>query len=304
MAVKGNNLAPHEIESILLKKFGETLTRGALMWYSLLPEHSINLFEMLADSFIKAHAGARKVQAQKADIFRISQGEFELLREFVTQFQKERMLLPDNLDEWAAKAFTKGLNSRSSDASQKLKESLLEFQAMTWEDVHNQYESKIRIEGDQIGFPASTKGREKNKEKLKDDFDTDRRSSRGQCFPYEWAKICGRGFWLTDRFVTNRRNDCGRNNRSLQDKEASGTRDSSYPRLSEYNFNVSVVELVSAMRKIKEARFPKSMRSNPSQRDPNLWCEYHGINGNRTGDYRHLREEVETLLKNVHLRES
>ncbi|XP_070034870.1 uncharacterized protein [Nicotiana tomentosiformis] len=45
------------------------------------------------------------------------------------------------------------------------------------------------------------------------------------------------------------------------------------------------------------------MRSDPSQRDPNLWCEYHGMNGHRIGDCRHLREEVATLLKNGHLRE-
>ncbi|XP_070045026.1 uncharacterized protein [Nicotiana tomentosiformis] len=127
MAVKGNDLTSHEIESVLLKKFGETLTRGALTWYSLLPEHSIDSFEMLVDSFIKAHTGARKVQARKFDIFRITQGESELLREFVTRFQKERMLLPTVPDEWATKAFTNGLNLISSDASHKLKESLLKF---------------------------------------------------------------------------------------------------------------------------------------------------------------------------------
>ncbi|XP_019260063.1 PREDICTED: uncharacterized protein LOC109238085 [Nicotiana attenuata] len=178
-AVKVNDPAPHEIESVLLKKFGETLTRGGLTWYSLLPEHSIDSFEMLTNSFIKAHAGDRKVQARKADIFRIAQGEFELLREFVTRFQKERVLLPAVPDEWAAEAFTKGLNPRSSYASRKLKESLLEFHATTWADVHNWYESKISIEDDQVGFPTPAKGREKNKEKSKDDFDTDRRSSRG-----------------------------------------------------------------------------------------------------------------------------
>ncbi|XP_070031926.1 uncharacterized protein [Nicotiana tomentosiformis] len=86
MAVKGNDLAPYEIESLLLKKFEETLTRGALTWYSLLHELSIDSFEMLADSFIKAYAKARKVQDRKADIFRIAQGESELLWEFVTQF--------------------------------------------------------------------------------------------------------------------------------------------------------------------------------------------------------------------------
>ncbi|XP_070048879.1 uncharacterized protein [Nicotiana tomentosiformis] len=170
---------------MLLKKFGETLTRGALTWYSLLPEHSIDSFEILEDSFIKAHVGARKVHARKADIFRIAQGESELLREFVTRFQKERMLLPAVPDEWVDEAFTKGLNLRSLDASRKLKESLIEFHAMTWADIHNRYECKLRIEDDHVGFPSSTKGREKNKEKSKDNYDADKRTSRGRFFPYK-----------------------------------------------------------------------------------------------------------------------
>ncbi|XP_070025251.1 uncharacterized protein [Nicotiana sylvestris] len=57
------------------------------------------------------------------------------------------------------------------------------------------------------------------------------------------------------------------------------------------------------MRNIKEAQFPKPMRSDPSHSDPNLWCEYHGMNGHRIGNYRHLWEEVVTLLNNGHLRE-
>nr|XP_016460360.1 PREDICTED: uncharacterized protein LOC107783848 [Nicotiana tabacum] len=246
-AVKGYDLAPHKIESVLLKKLGETLTKGALTW---------------------------KVHVRKADIFKITQGESELLMELVTKFQKERMLLPALRDECAAEAFTKTLNPRSSYASWKWKESLLDFQATTWVDVHNQYESNIKIKDDQLGFSVSANGqdREKNKEKLKDNFDTDRRSSRG-------------------------RED------ATEDKEISGSLDSSYPRLSEYNFNVSIVELVSAMRNIKETWFLKPMRSDPSQKDSNLWCEYHGTNDYQTGDCRHLCKEVETLQKNGHLRE-
>ncbi|XP_019260504.1 PREDICTED: uncharacterized protein LOC109238489 [Nicotiana attenuata] len=57
------------------------------------------------------------------------------------------------------------------------------------------------------------------------------------------------------------------------------------------------------MRNIKETWFPRSLRFDPNQRDPNLWCEYHGTNGHRTGDYRHLREEVVTLLKYGHLKD-
>ncbi|XP_075082083.1 uncharacterized protein LOC142166775 [Nicotiana tabacum] len=57
------------------------------------------------------------------------------------------------------------------------------------------------------------------------------------------------------------------------------------------------------MRNIKEAQFSKPMRSDPSQMDPNFWCNYHGTNGHQTGDCRHLHEKVVTLLKNNHLRE-
>ncbi|XP_070034585.1 uncharacterized protein [Nicotiana tomentosiformis] len=193
----------------------------------------------LPDSFIKAHAWAKKGQARKLDIFRITQGESELLREFVIRFQKERMLLPAVPDKWADEAFTKGLNPKSSDAAQKLKESLLKFQETTWEDVHNLYESKIRIEDDQLEFPISTKGRDRDKsqEKFKGDFAADH-----------------------------------------------------------------VVELISAVRNIKEARFPKPIRYDPNKRDLNLWCKYHGNHGHRTGDCR-LREEVTTLFKNGNFRE-
>ncbi|XP_070036157.1 uncharacterized protein [Nicotiana tomentosiformis] len=37
--------------------------------------------------------------------------------------------------------------------------------------------------------------------------------------------------------------------------------------------------------------------------DSNLWCEYHETNGQRTGECRHIWEEVATLLKNGNRRE-
>ncbi|XP_009759634.1 uncharacterized protein [Nicotiana sylvestris] len=57
------------------------------------------------------------------------------------------------------------------------------------------------------------------------------------------------------------------------------------------------------MRNIKEVQFLRPMRSDSSQRDPNLWCEYHGTNGHRKRDCRYLWKEVAILLKNGHLRE-
>ncbi|XP_060210961.1 uncharacterized protein LOC132637975 [Lycium barbarum] len=95
MAVKENDPKLNEIESVLIKKFGETLAKGALTW----------------------------------------KGCFLLV-------------VPD---EWGTEAFTMGLNTLNSVASRKLKENMLEFQAMTWEDVYNRCTSKIPVEDEHIG---------------------------------------------------------------------------------------------------------------------------------------------------------
>ncbi|XP_070025469.1 uncharacterized protein [Nicotiana sylvestris] len=144
--VKGNDLKDDEIESVLLKNFGETLSKGAMMWYHKLAPNSIDSLAMLADSFIKGHVSAIKVATRKSDVFKIKQRENEMLREFVSHFQMEWMELPPVIDDWAVQAFTQGLNKRSSVASKQLKQNLVEYPAVTWSDVHNRYQSKIRVE--------------------------------------------------------------------------------------------------------------------------------------------------------------
>ncbi|XP_059290558.1 uncharacterized protein LOC132044087 [Lycium ferocissimum] len=311
-AIAGNDLEDDEIESVSLKKFGETLTKGAMQWYCSLPQHSIPSFELLADAFVKAHAGARKVQARKADIFKIFQRDDERLREFVTRFQRERMLLPPVPDEWATQAFTKGLNSRSSNASNKLKENLLEFSATTWADVHNRYESKIRVEDDQLGLPPGPVNRvrgDKSKRTFEPEYNPPDRyhpyPSMRPGFRSEKSRTNSgnRGDRRVDR--GDRRIDRGTSSRGLQYKTNFATTShlGENPRLSEYNFNVDPSTLVAAIGKIEGVTRPKPLRTDPSQRDPKLICDYHGTHGHRTDDCRGLRDEVARLLKNGHLRE-
>nr|XP_009596447.1 uncharacterized protein LOC104092534 [Nicotiana tomentosiformis] len=123
--VKGNDLTKQEIELVLVKKFGETLTKGALTWYSLLPENSIDSFDELTDSFIKEHSGAQKVEKRMEDIFK------------------------------AAMAFSSNLNEKSSESMRRLKESLREFPVTTWNDVYNKYSTKLRIEEDMVAHPRT-----------------------------------------------------------------------------------------------------------------------------------------------------
>ncbi|XP_070003494.1 uncharacterized protein [Nicotiana sylvestris] len=75
------------------------------------------------------------------------------------------------------------------------------------------------------------------------------------------------------------------------------------PRLSEYNFSVNASGIVSAIGKIRDTRWPKPIQTDPSQRNPNLMCKYHGTHGHRTEDCRQLREEVAWLFNEGYLHE-
>ncbi|XP_070040707.1 uncharacterized protein [Nicotiana tomentosiformis] len=83
-SIKGNDLDDDEIVFVLLKTFGETLSKGAMIWYHNVPPNCIDSFTMLADSFVKAHTGSIKVETRKSDVFKVKQRDNEILREFVS----------------------------------------------------------------------------------------------------------------------------------------------------------------------------------------------------------------------------
>nr|XP_009615295.1 uncharacterized protein LOC104108045 [Nicotiana tomentosiformis] len=223
--------------------------------------------------------------------------------EFVSRFQMERMDLPLVVDDWAVQAFTQGLNIRSSVTSQQLKQSLIEYLAVTWTDVHNRYQSKIRVEDDQLGAPSKSIYPARTLDRPKRDIDREPGSNGDRYRPYNGDQISsesGRNPMRNDK-----RNDRGRSNRGLMTKNGFdrtiGPKE--VPRLSEYNFNVDAAAIVSAIGRISDTKWPRPLQSDPPQRDPNQRCKYHGTHGHRTEDYRQLREEVTRLFNNGHLRD-
>ncbi|XP_060190670.1 uncharacterized protein LOC132619942 [Lycium barbarum] len=307
-AIKGNDLADDERESLLLKKFGETLSKGAMIWYHNLLEHSIDSFAMLADAFVKAHVGAIKVETQKSDLFNVKQRDDETLREFVARFQMERMDLPPVTNDWAVQAFTQGLSSRSSITSMELKQNLVEYPAIAWADVHNRYQSKIRVEDDKILRAASVSwhsGKGGNRSRRVTDRDSRSSYDRYQPYPLDRRgngrnNKSGKNDRRNDRRNDRGQNNCGLVNRNVIDR-APGNRET--PRLSEYNFCVDVATLAAAVIRNKETRHPRPIQSDPEKRDKSLICKYHHTHGHRTEDCRQLREEVAHLFNLGHLRE-
>ncbi|XP_060182307.1 uncharacterized protein LOC132611971 [Lycium barbarum] len=301
-AIKGNDLVDDERESVLLKKFGETLSKGAMIWYHNLPEHSIDSFGMLVDAFVKAHTEAIKVETRKSDLFNVKQRDDETLREFVARFQIERMDLPPVTDDWVVQAFTQGLNSRSSITYMELKQNLIEYPAIAWANVHNRYQSKITVEDNKILRAASVSWHsDKGSDHSRRVIDRDSRSSYDRYQPYPLDRR-GNGRNI-ESGKNDRRNDRGKNSRSLVNRNAvdraPGNRE--IPRLSEYNFCVDVATIAAAVIRNKETRHLRPIQSDPEKKDKSLICKYHHTHDHQTEDCRQLREEVARLFNLGHL---
>ncbi|XP_070047061.1 uncharacterized protein [Nicotiana tomentosiformis] len=178
-----------------------------MIWDHNLPPNSIDSFVMITDSFVKAHAGAIKVETRKSDLFKVRQKDNEMLREFVSRFQMERMDMPQVADDWAIQAFTQGLNVRSLVASQQLKHNLIEYPAVTWADAHNRYQSKIRVEDDQLGAPSWSVYPLRPVDRIKRDIDREMRLNRDRYRSYNGDHM--RRGSRRNPVLNERRNDRG-----------------------------------------------------------------------------------------------
>ncbi|XP_070050289.1 uncharacterized protein [Nicotiana tomentosiformis] len=102
-----------------------------------------------------------------------------------------------------------------------------------------------------------------------------------------------------------KRSDRGQSNRGLMSKNSFDrpVGPKKAPRLSEYNFNVDVAAIVAVIGRIKDTKWTRPLQYEPSQRDPNLMCKYHGTHVHRIEECQQLREDVARLFNNGHLRE-
>ncbi|XP_009798891.1 uncharacterized protein [Nicotiana sylvestris] len=154
-SMKGNDLAKEHVYFILLKKSGETLTGGALTWYSQLPARSIKTFEEMDEKFVMADARAKKAETRVNNIFIINQSIGEGLRDFIARFNRVKMTLPNISEEMAVAAFQNGLSREGLRATRKLLSQLMKYHLTTWDEIYNAYCAEVRADDDD--FNRSTR---------------------------------------------------------------------------------------------------------------------------------------------------
>ena len=133
----------HNLEAVMCKAFGSTLTGAALTWFIHLPLGSITSFDDLINRFKVQFASSRRLEKQSSDLYRITQGYGETTRDFMNRFNREKVQILNCDVQTSIEAFRQGL-PRGTD----LYNELTKYPCRTFEDVQARAMAQVRWEED------------------------------------------------------------------------------------------------------------------------------------------------------------
>ncbi|KAF5764494.1 putative retrotransposon gag domain, aspartic peptidase domain superfamily [Helianthus annuus] len=254
-------------EACLCKGFGSTLTGSALKWLLSLPPYSITSFANLVNLFNNQFSCSRKFERLTSDLYRVTQGHNESLRDYITKFSKESLDIP-NLDmATAVEAFKMGLLKDSL-----FYDDLVMTPCRNLDEVRTRALRLIQLEDD--------------KRIQERQAGSSKQEKQGSSFK-------------SNKFKSYHRND-NQNVHAVDQEED----DEDYPPISEYCFSVDNHELILAMQNLGEkARWPRKNDKPAGTKDKSKWCAYHEDFGHLTKECIALRKEIGYLLSKGHLKE-
>ncbi|XP_031267370.1 uncharacterized protein LOC116125798 [Pistacia vera] len=129
----------------MCKSFGSSLSSPALQWYTNLPNDSIDSFAQLTDNFVEQFASSKKLEKLSVNLYRVHQRREELLREYVSRFNKEEISIISCNLETTVDAFKNGLLLDG-----ELYKELTKLGCTTMKDVLARATIQIRWEEDEM----------------------------------------------------------------------------------------------------------------------------------------------------------
>ncbi|XP_076883761.1 uncharacterized protein LOC143532655 [Bidens hawaiensis] len=89
-----NPIPQNLMEACVCKGFSSTLTGAALKWLLSVPPFSIKSFAHLVNLFNNQFSCSESFERLTSDLYRVTQGNDETLRDFVGKFSKEALEIP------------------------------------------------------------------------------------------------------------------------------------------------------------------------------------------------------------------
>ncbi|GMN21498.1 hypothetical protein TIFTF001_050140 [Ficus carica] len=259
-------------EAALCKSFCLTLTGAARQWYRRLPPGSIGSFQQLASSFSAAFLGSRTRKLGASHLFSIKQRENETLKKYLERFDKAVVQVENCSDDTLAQALKEGVKDPRLvwTLAYDRTTSFAHLRGIAWR--HAEADEYVRARG--LEIPDH-------------DRPTNRKSERGQ-----------------PRSSDQNRGDKGKN--PARGAQVETNRSSRTPEGKFTQYTPLVTNIEHVLNQVSDRgllRDPPPIRTDRSRRNPNKYCHFHKDIGHDTKNCIQLRDQIELLIREGHLRE-
>ncbi|CAA0832647.1 Unknown protein, partial [Striga hermonthica] len=261
-------------DSVSCRAFLSTLRGEALDWFQQLPPGSIVDFEDFAEKLTNQYSSAVAQEKTYLTLMAMRQGEKESLHKYVARYNQACLEIPSAVDEVKSGGLIRSLRAGPC------RTSLAKTPAHTYDEVLRRCRKYINLEETEAEFAKLEElGRgESRKEKAV--------SPKRKASPRREGRA---------------KQDRGREDR-WKDRPISGGK-----RFHDYTpLNAKVAEVLMAMEKGIDGKYvtwPRSRFEGPTQPKSRRYCRFHKEYGHTTEDCRHLKDEIERLIRAGHLKE-
>ncbi|XP_057249103.1 uncharacterized protein LOC130590633 [Beta vulgaris subsp. vulgaris] len=279
-AYEGHMFLYTDVDAIWCKVFPSTLTGIAQTWFKSLKPGSISSFSQLSSTFSTHFISNRRRERTTGELLSVKQGANESLRDYIGCFNVEAVSIPRLQQDVAVLALMTGLKEGSPFRNYLGRKSYT-----TLGPVLGKANDYIRGEE----FDKAVGNRESEKKEDKQKKDKGRESDRARDDRRQESHMVKRG---DERERDGERYDRDRRDRERNVREG-GERKDRFDAYTQLTTSRSQIFL-------KNKDSDKWQRPKPmfhKNRDKSKWCDFHGDHGHVTEDCRHLKDNLEDLLR-------
>ncbi|GMN47281.1 hypothetical protein TIFTF001_016454 [Ficus carica] len=255
-------------EAALCKSFCLTLTGAARQWYRRLAPGSIGCFKQLAKAFATAILSSKTRKLGASHLFGVKQGETEALKKYLERFDRAAVQVESSTDETLMQAFREGIKDAR----------------LVWTLVYDRPPTFAQLRG--IAW----------------------RHAEADEYVRGRGLVAGEHPRLPGRKSKKNQADQGRQDKGkavVVDKTGSNPSPRTQAgKFQQYTPLVTTIEhvlnQVTGRGLLRDAPL---LRADRAWRNQNKYCNFHKDVGHDTKDDMQLRDQIELLIRDGHLRE-
>ncbi|GMN40212.1 hypothetical protein TIFTF001_009433 [Ficus carica] len=255
-------------EAALCKSFCLTLTGAAHQWYRRLAPGSIGCFKQLADAFAASFLSSKTRKLGASHLFGIKQGETEALKKYLERFDRAVVQVESCTDETLMQAFREGIKDAR----------------LVWTLAYDRPPTFAQLRG--IAW----------------------RHAKADEYARGRGLVAGEHPRLPGKKSEKNQADQGQRDKGkavVVDKTGSDPSPRTPAgRFQQYTPLVTTIEYVlNQVTGRGLLRDPPALRADRARRNQNKYCNFHKDVGHDTKDCIQLRDQIELLIRDSHLRE-